>query len=124
MSASEIYRSVAELGYAVAKADGGMQSVEKEEFYRIMQEDLYPHGGLAESRFEILENLGNLTVDQAYRLVITTIKRNRSFFTEEMKGQFLGVMQKIAEAYNGVEEREQELIERFMKDLDNLDAKK
>ena len=124
MAKSDIYRAVAELSYAIAKADGGMQSVEKEEFYRIMQEDLYPNGGLAESRFEILEEMGNLTVEQAYRTVIMTIKRNKKEFTPEMKAVFLNVMEKIANAYNGIEQSELILIERFVADLDRLDIGK
>ncbi|MEL6534055.1 MAG: TerB family tellurite resistance protein [Bacteroidota bacterium] len=124
MSVSDMYRAVAELAYAVAKADGGMQSVEKEEFYRIMQEDLYPNGALAESRFELLEEMGTLTVDQAYKTSMMTLKMNKHLLTPEMRGIFLHVMEKIAKAYNGIESSELELIERFVRDLDLLDGKK
>ena len=120
MSASDIYRALAELGYAIAKADGGMQSAEKDEFYRIMQEEIYPNGLLAESRFEILESRGHLTVDQAYKQVINTIKLNKKAFTPEMREQFLNVMHRVADAYNGIEVSESELIERFIKDIDAL----
>lgn len=124
MSANEIYRAMAELSYAVAKADGGMQSVEKEEFYRIMQEDLYPNGLLAESRFELLEEQGLLTVEQAYKTVLATLRMNKQFFTTEMRDLFIRVMERIAEVYNGIEESERVLIDRFKADLEKINAAK
>jgi len=116
----EIYRAIAELAYAVAKADGNLQSIEKETFFDIIQDELHSSAWSAQSRFDILEESMKPSVDHAYKMVIKTIKDNQHAFTAAMRQKFLTVMNRVAESYNGIVVQEQELINRFLKDTEGL----
>lgn len=108
----EIYRSVAEVAYAIARAGDGLQAEEREQFYLILSKKLDFDSWSAQSRFDLLEEMHPDPM-KAFAYAISEIKKYKSHLTPEMKNHAIEVVEAVAHAYNGKNIHEQDLIERF-----------
>jgi len=113
----EIYRAIAEMAYVIAKADKGLSAEERMAFYRIAQEDLDYESWAAQSRFELLDEVIQPSIEKAYNDAIHDLRKYKEYFTDELKDKAILVMQKVAASCNGFSSYEAFIIDRFKNDL-------
>ncbi|HYG02880.1 MAG TPA: TerB family tellurite resistance protein [Chryseosolibacter sp.] len=116
----ELYRSIAEMAYVIAKADKGLSSQERIAFYDVIQKELDYDSWAAQSRFELLDEVIDPSLDKTYNDAINDFKRYKKHVTPEVKEKTIRVMQKVADACNGFNEKEAFIIDRVKRDLDAL----
>lgn len=116
----EIYRAIAEMAYVIAKADKGLSAEERMAFYKIIEEDLDYESWAAQSRFELLDEIIQPSIEKAYNDAIHELRKYREHFTDELRDKALLVLQKIAASFNGLSQNEAFIIDRFKKDLKGL----
>jgi tellurite resistance protein len=116
----ELYRGIAEMAYVIARADKGLSSEERIAFYKIIREELAFDAWAAESRFELLDEIIQPSIEKAYNEAIHDFRKYKSHLTEDLKEKSVRVLQKVAEACSGFSEKEAIVLDRFKKDLRNL----
>jgi len=116
----EIYRAIAEMAYVIAKADKGLSAVERMAFYKIAEEELDYESWAAQSRFELLDEVMQPSIEKAYNDAIHDLRKHKKYFTDELKDKAVVVMQKIAASCNGFSSYEAFIIDRFKNDLKNF----
>lgn len=113
----ELYRAIAEVAYAIARAGDGLQAEEREQFYAIINKHLDFDSWSAISRFEILEEI-HPDPNNAFEYALSEIRKNKHYLTPELKNHALEVVEAVAQAYQGKNIQELNLIERFKKTMD------
>jgi uncharacterized tellurite resistance protein B-like protein len=114
----EILRSIAEMAYVIAKADKGLSSEERIAFHRIIQDELDYDSWAAQSRFELLDEVIQPSLEKAYNEAVHDFRKYKDHpLSGELKAKAIRVMTKVAEACSGIHETELQLIERFKKDI-------
>ena len=116
----EIYRAIAEVAYVVAKADKGLSAEERMAFRKIIEQELDYESWVAQSRFELLDEVTQPSLDKAYNEAINDFKKYRGNLTQELKEKAIAVFTKVAEACGGFSEKERFVIDRFKQDLQEL----
>jgi hypothetical protein len=116
----ELYRCIAELAYVMAKVDRGLSSEERRAFYDVINEELEFGAWAAQSRFELLDEIIEPSLDKAYNEAIHDFRKYKTHLTPEIKDKTFRVLQKVAEACNGVNEKETFIMDRIRKDLKEL----
>jgi uncharacterized tellurite resistance protein B-like protein len=116
----EIYRAIAEMAYVIAKADKGLSPAERQAFYKIAQEDLDYESWAAQSRFELLDEVLQPSIEKAYNYALHDLRKYKDSFTDELRKKAVDVMRKVADACSGLSANEAFIIDRFKKDLDDL----
>jgi uncharacterized tellurite resistance protein B-like protein len=116
----EIYRGIAEMAYVIAKADRGLSAPERIAFNRIIQEELDYDAWAAQSRFDLLDEVTNPSIEKVYNDAIHDFKKYKAHFSEDLKQKCLRVLTRVAEACSGFSDNEAFIIDRFKKDLKNL----
>jgi uncharacterized tellurite resistance protein B-like protein len=116
----ELYRCIAEMAYVIAKTDKGLSARERIAFNTIIKEELEFDSWAAESRFELLDEVIEPSIDKAYNEAMHDFKKYKSHLTPELKEKTLRVMRKVAEACSGFSDNEALIIDRVKKDLDAL----
>jgi tellurite resistance protein len=113
----EIYRAIAEMAYVVAKSDKGLSADEKTVFNEIAEQELELSSWIAKSRFELLDEVTQPSIDIAYNEALHDLKKYREHLTEELKEKAIRVMKRVAESCGGYNEKERLIIDRFSNDL-------
>lgn len=116
----EIYRCIAELAYVMAKVDRGLSSSERLAFYNVINEELDYDAWAAQSRFELLDEVTEPDIDKAYNNAIHELKKYKRSITPEAKEKIIRVIQKVAHACSGFNEKEAFIMDRIKTDLDQL----
>ena len=116
----ELLRCIAEMAYVIAKADKGLSAEERIAFKKIIDEELEFNAWAAQSRFEILDEVIEPSIDKAYNEAIRDFRKYKRYLTPELKEKTITVLQRVAEACSGFSEREALIIDRVKKDLDAL----
>ena len=110
-----IYRAISSLAFALAKADGNIQDVEKEAFIEILQEEFGKDSWSAVSRFDLLEDL-NPSVENTYNEAMGVLRMYKKTFTPIVKEKAVRILLKVAESFRGITEMESIFIERFKRE--------
>jgi hypothetical protein len=116
----EIYRAIGELAYVVAKADRGLTRAEKEAFYKIAGEELDYESWAAQSRFDLLDEVTQPSIDRAYNDALHELKKHSAALTPELKDKAVVVLQRVAACCDGLTANEAFVLARFRKDLQSL----
>ncbi len=116
----EIYRSIAEMAYVIAKADRGLSPTERMAFNEIIREELDYESWVAESRFELLDEVLNPSPEEAYKQAMADFKKYKGALTSELKEKARRVVQRVAESCSGFSAKEGLILGRFEKDLHAL----
>lgn len=114
-----LYYAIGEIAYAVASSDGEVQKEERLRFHSIVAAELRcDHYGFDISGivFQIMDKEKQST-ENAYNWAMKQIRLNSHYLSPELKNEFVNVMEKIAKAYPPVTAEENNLIERFKKDI-------
>ena len=116
----EIYRAIAEIAYVVAKADKGLSSEERIAFNKIIEQELDYESWVAQSRFELLDEVTDPSMEKAYNEAINDLRKYKSHLTPELRQKALRVFERVAEACSGLSEKELFIIDRFKHDLHDI----
>jgi len=116
----EIYRAIAEMAYVIAKADKGLSADERMAFNNIVEEELQLNSWIAQSRFELLDEITQPSIDQAYNEALHDLKKYREYLTEDLKARTLRVVTRVAESCSGYSEKERIIIDRLKGDLKSI----
>lgn len=116
----ELYRCIAEMAYVIAKADRGLSNAERTAFYKVIDEELEYDAWAAQSRFELLDEVVEPDIDKAYNEAIYDFRKYKKHLTPELKEKTLRVMQRIADACSGFNDKEAFIMDRFRNDLRQL----
>ncbi|MBX2945138.1 MAG: hypothetical protein KF725_04845 [Cyclobacteriaceae bacterium] len=116
----EIYRSIAEVAYVIAKADKGLSSTERMAFNDIIQKELDYDSWVAQSRFELLDEVTQPSLEDAYKEAMMDFKKYKSNLTPELKEKAKRVVKQVAESCCGFSAKEALILTRFERDLDDL----
>jgi tellurite resistance protein len=116
----ELYRGIAEMAYVIARADKGLSAEERIAFYKIIREELAYDSWAAESRFELLDEVIQPSIEKAYNEAIHDFRKYKSHLSDDLKERSVRVLRKVAEACSGFSEKEAIILDRFKKDLKNI----
>lgn len=116
----DIYRAIGELAYVVAKSDRGLTTEEKEAFYRIAREELQYDSWAAQSRFDLLDEVTQPSIDRAYNDALHELRKYSAYLTDELKEKAMVVLQRLATSCDGLSANETFVLDRFRKDLQSL----
>ena len=107
----KLYETLGELLFAIAKADGVIQEEEKEALNKLLER----HTWAAEIKWSFdYESNKNASIEEVYNKVLNYC---HSYGPAPEYEEFIDAMKTIAQATEGVEERESSIIESFSKDL-------
>lgn len=107
----KLYEAFGELVYAVAKADGSVQNEEKKALQDLLKNDNWASDIIWSFNYE--EKKAH-SVKEAYAKAIDIFKFHGPFSEYE---RFIKVIEKVAEAFQGITAEEKALINNFRKDL-------
>lgn len=116
----EIYRAIAEMAYVIAKAEHGISGEEKRAFFNIIDEELAHDSWIAQSHFELLDEITLPSLDKAYNSAIFDLSKHKGKFTPELKEKAVRVLKRVAEAFGGLGENEAFILDRFKKDIQQM----
>lgn len=116
----EIYRAIAEMAYVIAKADKGLSAEERMAFNQIVEEELQLNSWIAQSRFELLDEITQPSIDVAYNEALHDLKRYRDHLSEDLKQRAIRVVTRVAESCSGYSEKERLIIDRLKSDLNTI----
>ena len=117
---TELCRAIAEMAYVIAKADHGLSAEERMAFNKIVQEELDFQAWAAQSRFELLDEVTQPSLETAYNEAMHEFRKHKNHLTEDLKQKAFRVMTKVAEACRGFSEQEAVILNKFKNDLQNL----
>lgn len=125
------YTALGQLVYAIAKADGSIQTEEKSKIFNFVIAQLFEleqktgtgkEALLAfntEKEFHRLRD-ENKSVKDAYRQFADFLDANKVHFDDKMKTTCVNLMENVALAYNGIEPPEKALIEKAKQKIMDL----
>ena len=116
----EIFRAIGELAYVVAKSDRGLTPAERQSFFQIAQEELEYDSWAAQSRFELLDEVTQPSIDRAYNDAIHELRKYSDYLTQEIKEKVMTVLQRVAVSCDGLSANETFVLDRVRKDLQSL----
>ncbi|TRX66384.1 TerB family tellurite resistance protein [Carboxylicivirga sp. M1479] len=107
----KLYEVLGELLYAIAKADGIVQSEEKERLKELFNNHAFGSDIVWSFEYEVSKST---PIDEIYNKVINFC---HSYGPAPQYDEFIKAMKIIAEAADGIQEGEAKIIESFSKDL-------
>jgi uncharacterized tellurite resistance protein B-like protein len=116
-----LYYALGQLAYAVAKADGSVDSEERLKLHDIVVKGSKCHNydfNVSEIIFHILQKDKLYTVEDAYNVAMKEIKLCSNYLTDDMKAEFSAVLEKVARSFGTYTESEKVLIDRFRSEID------
>jgi len=114
---SSLYLGLGNLLYALSKVDGRVQEQEETLVRQLLAQET--HGEVALHAFLVLEDC-DVSVEKAYDFAMRRFVDNRAVLSKSLGSQFIGILQRVAEAHDDTSRKEQEFIKRFRRDLKRL----
>lgn len=117
-----LYYAIGELAYAIALADGEIQKEERLKFHNLVEAELRCKDynfNVSDIIFQIIDK-DKTSLQDAYDSAMKQIQVNSHYLSPELKATFIKVMEKVAKAYKPVTINEQNLIEKFKKDIEPI----
>jgi uncharacterized tellurite resistance protein B-like protein len=121
-----LHFAIGQLAYAIACADGDIQKEEQQKFKELVSEGLsknHPDFEISEIIFQILEKENPHTnIETAYKWAMKEVRMNSRYLSPALKETFINVMEMVAKAYPPVTNAESNLLERFKKDIADING--
>lgn len=114
-----LHYAIGELAYTVANADGKVQKEERKKFHSIVEAELRCRDyefDISDIIFQILDK-DKTDSETTYQWAMSQIRMNSHYLSPELKKTFINVMEKVAKAFPPVTGPEQNLLERFRKEI-------
>lgn len=121
-SIENLHYAIGQLAFAVAYADGKIQKEEHNKFEEIVVQELQKNDysfDVSSIVFQILER-DKIDPETIYEWAMKEIKTNSHYLSPELKDKFLSVMEKIANAFPPVTRSEDNIINRFKRDIADI----
>ena len=118
-----LYYALGELAYAVALADGKINTEERKKLHEIVEKEAKNHNylyNISEIIFHIHQKEDLFSVEDTYRFAMKEMEICSNYLTDDMKADFTAVLEKVARAFDAVTVGERSVIERFRRDVDKL----
>jgi uncharacterized tellurite resistance protein B-like protein len=118
-----LHSAIGELAYAIARADGTIQKEERKKFHDIVAAELRCKDqafSVSDIMFQILEKDKYVDTKTSYDWAMKEIKLNSHYLSPQLKKTFVRVIEKIAKAFPPVTHEEQNLLDKFKKDIEPL----
>ena len=117
-SKQSLYYALGIFSYAIAKADGTIQSEEKEELRRIVKEETDHNMDFqyVEIIFKLLQK-DEAGFDDVHQWALDALENGKYYLTPKIKEQFINVMKKVADAFPPKTGEEHELINKFIQEV-------
>ncbi|MCS7019411.1 MAG: hypothetical protein RMJ87_08930 [Cytophagales bacterium] len=123
----KLYKNIGVLLYAIAKADGQVQEPEIKTLHQIVIEDLAPledsvdsfgtdAAFFAEFEFDVLQDR-NISAQKAFEKFIAFAKENDEHLSPQLRALIVRSVEKVADAYCGINKAEHEMIEALKRAL-------
>lgn len=119
-----LHYAIGEIVYAVASADGEVQREERTRLQEIVQEEISKHHynyDITEIIFQILDKQHRHPVE-SYDWGMNQMRLNSHYLSPALKNACMAIMERIAEAFDGISKEENELLLRFRKDIAPLEG--
>jgi uncharacterized tellurite resistance protein B-like protein len=110
-----LYRSVAELAYAIAHTDNEVSPLEVEAFRNAIKVTLGDDNWFASHHFDIINKSIHPNVETSYKHALEIIAQNKSSLNRLLIRKFMYVLERVAEVM-GISTDERQIIERFEED--------
>jgi len=111
-------QALAELVYSIALADGVLEDKEMEAFEEMITKELENQATEIKNKFLLLKGRSAPNVESAYKQAMYAIKQNKEAFSDELKGKYFLIIQKIAKSVKGLRLEERKLLDRFKTDIE------
>ncbi|HEY4798208.1 MAG TPA: TerB family tellurite resistance protein [Bacteroidia bacterium] len=114
-----LHYALGEMAYAIANADGKVQKEELKKFRNIVEAELRCKDyafDVSDIIFHIM-NRDHTDSKTSYEWAMNQIRLNSHYLSPQLKNTFIRVMEKIAKAFPPVTKSEQNLIDRFKKEI-------
>ena len=116
----EIIRAIAEMAYVMAKSEHGISSEERLAFFKIIEDEMGKESWVAQSHFELLDEVTLPTLHEAYNAALFELKKHKDHFTPDLRVRPVRVLQRVAESFGGTGENEAFVLDRFKQDIKAL----
>ncbi len=123
-SIENLHYAIGQLAFAVAFSDGKIQKEESENFHKIVLDELNNSAydfDISDIIFQVMKK-DKMDSNTAYEWAIKEIKTNSHYLSPQLKDKFISVIEKIAEAYPPVTSEESDIINRFKKDIKDVNG--
>jgi uncharacterized tellurite resistance protein B-like protein len=117
-----LYYALGELAYAVASSDGEVQKEESQKLHDIIAKEAKCANKSIDVAAIIFHVLQKDKVDTltTYSWAIKQMKLYSHYLTDDMKVDFVGVLEKVAHAFNSVTIEEEDIIKKIRNELKNI----
>lgn len=122
--AESLHYAIGEIVYAIASADGAVQIEERKKLAEIVNDEIKKHHynyDITEIIFQILDKQHRKPVE-SYEWGMNQLRLNSHYLSPELKAAALAIMQRVAEAFDGVTKEENELLKQFETDIAPLNG--
>jgi hypothetical protein len=121
-----LHFAIGQLAYAIACADGDIQKEEYKKFHDIVVAGLSSKDydfEVSDIIFQILEKeIPHTNGETVYKWAMKEIRMNSRYLSPALKETFINVMEMVAKAYPPVTNAESNLLERFKRDIANING--
>ena len=114
-----LHYAIGQLAFAIARSDGEVQKEERQKFHDIVAAGLrgkdqdFDVSGII---FQIMDK-NRSSAEDAYHSAMNEIRLNSHYLSPELKKTFVHVLEKVAKAYPPVTIDEEEILERFKREI-------
>jgi len=119
-----LHYAIGEMAYAMARVDGKVQLEERKKFHDIIESELKNKEysfDISAIIFQIMDK-DKQDSKTAYIWGMNQIRTNSHYLSPGLKKKFMNVIEKVAEAYPPVTREEQDLIDKFKKELEPING--
>lgn len=119
-----LHYAIGQLAFAVAFSDGKIQKEESENFHKIVSEELNNNSydfDVSDIIFKVMEK-DKMDSNTVYEWAMKEIKTNSHYLSPQLKEKFISVIEKIAGAFPPVTNEESDIINRFKKDIKDING--
>jgi len=117
-----LYYALGHFAYAVAMADGAVQTDEQDRLQEIVKEEAFKlnfDADVSEIIFHILQS-ENLNVETTFKWGMDELRKGKQKWTPELQASFVMILERVAAAFPPITAEEQRVIQRFKKESSNI----
>ena len=118
-----LFQAVAELAFAIAKADEEITQDEIDAYQEAILETMGKAEWLAKEHFDQLINNQQAELETAYQDALRRIEQNKDALDRVLIRKFLYVLEKVAKV-RGISQEEKEIINRFEEDVIKIHSRR
>lgn len=118
----KIYYALGELAYLVAAVDGKVQIEEVEKLHELVIEEIkkkHNEFQYSDIIFNVLK-AEKIDLDHVYKSAFDELRNASNYFTEDVKAQFLSVLNSVAESFDGIDSKEASMLKKIEEDLSKI----